>query len=56
MELATSDIHQQAIDSFDTRTLLRNAARQRDAGGLTNFPVIDVDSHHYENESMREII
>ncbi len=56
MELATSDIHKQSIESFDTEKLLTNAARQRDARKYSEFPIVDVDCHHYENESLREII
>lgn len=56
MELPTSDIHKQSVASFDTEKLLTNAARQRDARNYADFPIIDIDSHHYENESLREII
>ena len=56
MDLPTSDIHKQAVESFDTTKLLTNAARQRDARKFEEFPIVDVDCHHYENESIREII
>ena len=56
MDLATSDIHKQSVESFDTDKLLTNAARQRDARKYNEFPIVDVDCHHYENESLREII
>ena len=56
MELPTSNIHKQSIESFDTSTLLKNAARQRDDRGLHKFPIVDVDCHHYENESIQEIV
>ena len=56
MDIPTSDIHKQSIESFDTSKLLTNAARQRDARKLTDFPIIDVDAHHYENESITEIV
>ena len=42
-------------DEFDTDSLLRNAARQRDERGFDDFLIIDVDSHHYETEAFREI-
>ena len=42
-------------DHFDTETLLRNAAHQRDKNGYDDFLIIDVDSHHYENEAFKEI-
>ena len=56
MDLPTSNIHKQSIESFDTSTLLKNAARQRDDRGLQKFPIVDVDCHHYENESIQEIV
>ena len=57
MELATSDrYHAMSVDSFDTEKLLTNAARQRDARKLNEFPIFDSDAHHYESESISEII
>lgn len=44
-----------AQKEFDTTTLLRNAAAQRDARGYDDFMIIDVDSHHYETEAFSEI-
>jgi len=56
MDLPTSDIHKQSIASLDTTKLMRNAARQRDVRGYDDFPIIDVDCHHYENESLADIV
>ena len=56
MELPTSDFHKQSIKELDTTKLLTNAARQRDARNYSAFPIVDVDCHHYENESIREIV
>ena len=57
MELATSDrYHAMSVESFNTDKLLTNAARQRDARKLNDFPIFDADAHHYESESIREII
>ncbi|MBT5051063.1 MAG: amidohydrolase [Rhodospirillaceae bacterium] len=56
MELPTSDFHTQSIESFNTSDLLTNAARQRDARNYAAFPIVDVDCHHYENESIKEIV
>ncbi|HEY3683919.1 MAG TPA: amidohydrolase family protein [Streptosporangiaceae bacterium] len=36
--------------------LLANARRQADARGFERFPIIDVDSHHYEDRRWDEII
>ena len=58
MELPTGNeqFFKMSVDSFDTDSVLANAAKQRDARGLDDVLIIDVDSHHYESESMREII
>ncbi len=58
MELPTGNeqYFKMSVDSFDTDTVLANAAKQRDARGLEDVLIVDVDSHHYESESMREIV
>ena len=56
MEIPTDHLHKMSIEEFDTSKLLINAARQRDQRKLSDTLVIDVDCHHYENESMAEII
>lgn len=57
MELPTSDrYHAMSVESFNTEKLLTNAARQRDARKLNDFPIFDADAHHYESESIQEII
>ena len=56
MEIPTSETDRMSIESFDTSKLLVNAARQRDQRGFNDFPIIDIDCHHYENESMKEIV
>ena len=56
IELPTSDIHKMAVQELDTTKLLGHAARQRDERGYQDFLIVDVDCHHYENESLREIV
>ena len=56
MELPTSDVLKQSVESFDTSKLLGHAAKQRDARNYAAFPIVDIDSHHYENESFGEVI
>ena len=57
MDLPTSDrYHAMSVESFETEKLLTNAARQRDARKLNEFPIFDADAHHYESESITEII
>ncbi|WP_219723285.1 amidohydrolase family protein [Bacillus sp. Marseille-P3661] len=41
---------------FDTRQLLAKAKKQAEVRGYNKFPIVDVDAHHYENESWSEII
>lgn len=43
-------------EEFDTRTLLKNATRQAAQRHYEDFVIVDVDAHHYETESLAEII
>ncbi len=57
MELPSSDdLYALKVDGFDTARLLTNAARQRDERGLGDVFVVDADSHHYETESVGELL
>ncbi len=57
MELpSSSDLYKLSVAEFDTNKLLAHAAQQRDRYGFNDTLIIDVDSHHYETESMGEII
>ena len=56
MDIPTSDHTKMTVEEFDTSKLLINAARQRDKRNFQDFPIIDIDCHHYENESMKEIV
>lgn len=47
-------VREPAREDFDTRMLLRKAAEQ--ARGYDDIFIVDVDSHHYENENFAEII
>jgi predicted TIM-barrel fold metal-dependent hydrolase len=42
-------------ETFDTRTLLKNAAEQAIDRRYEDFFIADVDSHHYETEAFKEI-
>jgi predicted TIM-barrel fold metal-dependent hydrolase len=53
--LPTSDLRGLNVEEFDTTTLLANAARQARQRRYEDFLIVDVDSHHYENESFAEI-
>jgi predicted TIM-barrel fold metal-dependent hydrolase len=56
MELPLSDYRKMAVAEFDTTKLLAHASQQASERGYDRFPIVDVDSHHYESESMAEII
>ena len=56
MELPLSDFRRMEVEEFDTTKLLAHASQQARERGYKNFPIVDVDSHHYENEAYREIV
>ncbi len=56
MELPTSDPRRMSFQDLDTTKLLAHAAQQARERNYQDFLIMDVDSHHYENESMRDII
>ena len=57
MELPTShDYLKMSIEEFDTSKVLAHAARQRDARGFDKMLIVDVDAHHYETDSMAELL
>ena len=56
MDLPLSDFRRMEVEEFDTSKLLAHAAQQATERGYKNFPIVDVDSHHYESESIDEIL
>ncbi|MPZ54998.1 MAG: amidohydrolase family protein [Rhizobiales bacterium] len=56
MDLPLSDFRKMSVQEFDTTKLLDHAAQQARERKYSEFPIIDVDSHHYESESMGEIL
>ncbi len=58
MELPTGNerYFRMSVEEFDTEKLMQNAARQRDQRKFNDMLIIDVDAHHYETESMTEIV
>ncbi len=56
MDLPLSDFRRMAVEEFDTTKLLAHAAQQASERGYKNFPIVDIDSHHYETESLGEIL
>jgi hypothetical protein len=56
MDLQPHDFRRMSVEEFDTAKLLAHASQQARDRGYERFPIVDVDSHHYENESMPEIL
>ena len=56
VDIPLSDFRKMAIEEFDTSKLLRHAAQQAAERGYDKFPIVDVDSHHYELESLDQIL
>ena len=56
VDIPLSDFRKMAIEEFDTSKLLKHAAQQAAERGYDKFPIVDVDSHHYELESFNEIL
>src|SRR6187200_1122201 len=56
LELPLSDFRRMAVEEFDTSKLLAHARAQAKQRGYDKFPIVDVDSHHYELESFNEIL
>ena len=56
MDLPLSDFRRMEVEEFDTSKLLAHASKQAIERGYKDFPIVDVDSHHYESESIGEIL
>ena len=50
MELPLSEYRRMKVDEFDSGKLLAHAAKQAKQRSYDAFPIVDVDSHHYELE------
>jgi uncharacterized protein len=55
MNVMSSVIEDPAHAQFDTRTLLAHASQQADDRNYEDFMIVDVDAHHYETGSYKEI-
>ena len=56
VDLPLSNDRRMRVDEFDSGKMLAHAARQAKQRGYDKFPIVDVDSHHYELESFNEIL
>ena len=55
MNVMNPIVRDPAHEEFDTRTLLAHAAQQAEDRHYEDFMIIDVDAHHYETGSYKEI-
>ena len=55
MNMQTSIVRDPSTEAFDTRTLLSKAREQAQDRKYEDFMIIDVDAHHYETQSYKEI-
>ena len=55
MDMARSDVRKLSFDEFSATRHLEHASQQARAGNYQDFLIVDVDSHHYENESYKEV-
>jgi len=56
VDLPLSNDRRMKVEEFDSGKMLAHAKRQAKDRGYDQFPIVDVDSHHYELESFNEIL
>src|SRR4051812_8920462 len=52
---SSDDIHRLTVQEFDTTKLMAHAARQARQRKYSEFMIVDIDSHHYESDHVKEI-
>src|SRR5581483_6026325 len=55
MDMPREEVRRLTHDEFSTTKYLAHASQQARARNYQDFLIVDVDSHHYESESYREI-
>jgi len=55
MDATPSEVRKLNFDDYSTAKHLEHAAQQARACNYQDFLVVDVDAHHYENESYKEV-
>ena len=55
MNVMTPIVSDPARETFDTRSLLAHAQQQAEDRKYEDFMIIDVDAHHYETDSYKDI-
>src|ERR1700750_1900541 len=55
MDMPRSEVRQLRFDEYSATKHLEHASRQARERNYQDFLIVDVDSHHYENESYKEV-
>src|ERR1700741_3773195 len=55
MDMPRSEVRKLRFDEYSATKHLEHATRQAHERNYQDFLIVDVDSHHYENESYREV-
>jgi hypothetical protein len=55
MDTVPSDVRKLNFDDYSTSKDLEHAAQQARARNYQDFLIVDVDAHHYENESYKDV-
>src|SRR5207302_843132 len=55
MDMPRSEVRKLRFDEYSATKHLEHATRQAHARNYQDFLIVDVDSHHYENESYKEV-
>ena len=55
MDMPRNDIRPVELDEFSTPKHLEHASEQARERNYQDFLIVDVDSHHYENENYAEV-
>ena len=56
MDLIADRGRRVTIEELNTTRLLSHARKQAHARSLDDMVIVDVDAHHYENESYEEML
>ena len=55
MDMARNEVRKLAADDYTTTQHLEHASQQARERNYQDFLIVDVDSHHYESESYKEV-
>ena len=55
MEMPPNEVRKLTFDEFTTTQFLQHAAQQAHDRNYQDFLIVDVDGHHYESESYKEV-